>query len=262
MNFFGQESIRTLLSNILSNYNHKTHASLLFIGDSGTGKTHIASEFLSQLRGRYSWQNVADNPNNLIKWDSTMEHLKSHLIDEIHLATNPEMLYYKIDSKRYIICLCTTDYGGLHRSLLTRCIPVRLIPYDDTSIKQIVLDYARREDLELTIDAGNYISSLSRKNPRRAKQLVDLLILNLPRGYRRHYNVKEIFESQGIYKDGYTQYDLLYLKELENVGGIASLSTMANILNLDMDYIVKFIEPFLLQKGRISITRRGRVLKE
>ena len=262
MNFFGQSSIKNTLSSTLSNINNKTSVCFLFVGDSGSGKTHIAHEFLASISGNFSIQNVADNRSNEIKWDSVMDSLRGHLIDEVHLANNTPMLYEKIDSKKYIICLCTTDYGGLHKSLLTRCILLRLVPYTDFEIKQIILDYSNRQKLSLTIEAGKYIASLSRNNPRVAKSLVDLLRLNIPSG-NMDYSLNDyetIFSKSGVYRDGYTDFDIMYLDVLRNSGGIASLSTMANTVNLDIDYIVKYIEPFLIKNGDIQITRKGRQL--
>lgn len=73
--------------------------------------------------------------------------------------------------------------------------------------------------------------------------------------------VDEIFNSQGIDKDGLDVYDKMYLtiliKSTGNPLGIKSISSMTGIA---MDTIENSIEPYLVRKGFVVRTQKGRVI--
>jgi Holliday junction resolvasome RuvABC ATP-dependent DNA helicase subunit len=83
------------------------------------------------------------------------------------------------------------------------------------------------------------------------------------RSYLQPRNVLElekILDTMGIFEGGFTINDLNYLKVLKEIGGQASVDTLKNVSKLDDYTIRKEVEPFLLEKGKITITSRGRKL--
>lgn len=74
-------------------------------------------------------------------------------------------------------------------------------------------------------------------------------------------NVHEIFNSQGIDENGLDLYDRMYLDVLKkskgNPLGLKSISSMTGIA---IDTIENSIEPFLLRKGYVIRTQKGRIM--
>jgi Holliday junction resolvasome RuvABC ATP-dependent DNA helicase subunit len=61
----------------------------------------------------------------------------------------------------------------------------------------------------------------------------------------------------GIYRGGYTDLDIKYLQALSKLK-TASLLTLSRNLGIDKNTLVNEIEPFLLDRGHIELTRSGR----
>ena len=68
--------------------------------------------------------------------------------------------------------------------------------------------------------------------------------------------VKDIF---GI-EDGLDVSARRYVETLRELGGRASLDTLATMLHIDKSTIQYFVEPVLLYKRLIKITPKGRIL--
>jgi Holliday junction DNA helicase RuvB len=74
-------------------------------------------------------------------------------------------------------------------------------------------------------------------------------------------SVDEIFNSQGIDKDGLDVYDKMYLKVLANSKGSGlGLKSISALTGIAMDTIENSIEPYLVRKGFAVRTQKGRVI--
>jgi holliday junction DNA helicase RuvB len=71
--------------------------------------------------------------------------------------------------------------------------------------------------------------------------------------------IKQSLELAGVGPDGMDDDDRKYLDKLKLIQP-AGISTLASALNIDRDTVEKVIEPFLIQKGLIKKTPKGRVL--
>jgi len=76
--------------------------------------------------------------------------------------------------------------------------------------------------------------------------------------------VRNALQFLGIDKDGLTKVDLLLLRKIvENFnGGPVGLETIASLIGEDADTIATVYEPFLLRKGYLEKTARGRQIPQ
>jgi Holliday junction resolvasome RuvABC ATP-dependent DNA helicase subunit len=72
-------------------------------------------------------------------------------------------------------------------------------------------------------------------------------------------NLERILDMLGVYNLGYTNEDLRYLEILRDRGTV-SLRNLSSILQIDVNTIIREIEPFLIEKNHVEITSRGRRL--
>jgi Holliday junction DNA helicase RuvB len=79
--------------------------------------------------------------------------------------------------------------------------------------------------------------------------------------YGNNASIHDIFDVQGIDKDGFDMYDRMYLsilrKSKNNPLGLKSISSMTGIA---IDTIENSIEPYLVRKGYVIRTQKGRVI--
>ena len=116
--------------------------------------------------------------------------------------------------------------------------------------------------LQLPHSAALMIAQASRGTPRIAKKIVRRIrdfaqVKNRP---ATDSLVKEALAVLAIDHDGLTQVDHMFLKVLIErfEGGPAGIETIASIIGEDVDTLEEVYEPFLLRKGFIEKTPRGR----
>ena len=80
-------------------------------------------------------------------------------------------------------------------------------------------------------------------------------------GNSRNETLSTLDDILGIDSDGANDLDKDYLEYLSD-NNTVGLDTMAGKLRIDKQEVLKHIEPFLLEKGWVSITGRGRRLTE
>jgi holliday junction DNA helicase RuvB len=73
---------------------------------------------------------------------------------------------------------------------------------------------------------------------------------------------RDSLNMQGIDEEGLTQQDRNYLTAMQQafLGGPVGVASLSNTLNIAVDTITTDIEPYLLSKGYIALTSRGRKL--
>ena len=227
---------------------------ILLRGPGGCGKTHLAKSFCKQF-GKTTIQ----IPRHRFNWQHDMENIRSHIIDEVHLLKVPEVIYPILDIGRHIFALCTTESGTLPEPLTSRCITFSFSDYDEEELTTIVYNYAQEKRFVLEIDTASAIASKSRGSPRIAKQYLDRMMFIIRRGYHELTikGVNDAFEDIGIFNGGYTDLDMKYIELLKRLGK-ASLNTLTTTLRVDKPTITDQVEPFLINRGHIKITSRGR----
>jgi Holliday junction DNA helicase RuvB len=188
-----------------------------------------------------------------------MEHFRVDVIigqgagaQSINLPLNP-----------FTLIGATTRAGMLSAPLRSRFgIVERLDFYADEDLQAIVLQSARHLKLDFTASAALLIAQAARGTPRIAKKIVRRL-----RDFAQVHNaqvtdtfVKETLSFLSIDEEGLTSVDHLILKILIErfEGGPAGIETIASIIGEDVETLIDVYEPFLMRKGYLEKTARGR----
>ena len=66
-------------------------------------------------------------------------------------------------------------------------------------------------------------------------------------------------EMRGVDRDGLTDMDHSYLKVLRKSGKPIGIETICSLCGIDRTTVEGIIEPWLLQKGKVAKTPKGRI---
>jgi holliday junction DNA helicase RuvB len=252
--FVGQQSIKDELTTVLSaTEKHKIPVQhILFSGSYGLGKTTIAKIFASKL-GRYEYINATD-----LRADTFPHNVKALVIDEIHMLRDDEWLLTIMDTGVPTIIGATTTAGTLSGALRSRFVSMVLQPYNNDDLKIIIKQAAKRLKYDCPDFVSDAVSQRGKATARVAlflfKRIYDRIVLN-PKVTPEMLN--KWFKEMNIDKDGLDNSDRAFLKCLSDKPvGLQNISAMTGI---DRTTIEEAIEPFLLTRGFVVRTSRGRV---
>ncbi|MGD0763102.1 MAG: Holliday junction branch migration DNA helicase RuvB [Roseiarcus sp.] len=290
--FTGQEAARANLKVFIESAKSRGEAldHVLFVGPPGLGKTTLAQIVARELGVNFRSTSgpVIAKAGDLAAQLTNLEPRDVLFIDEIH-RLNPaveEILYpamedfqldliigagpaarsVKIDLSPFTLIGATTRAGLLTTPLRDRFgIPVRLNFYTVAELESIVRRSARVIGLELAEDGANEIAKRSRGTPRIAGRLLrrvrDFAVVEGARSVTRAVadGALRLLEVDAI---GLDQMDRRYLSAIAVGfgGGPVGVETIAAALSEPRDAIEEIIEPYLIQKGFVQRTPRGRLL--
>jgi Holliday junction DNA helicase RuvB len=290
--FIGQEQARKNLGVFISaaRARHEALDHVLFVGPPGLGKTTLAQIVARELGVNFRATSgpVIAKAGDLAALLTNLEERDVLFIDEIH-RLNPaveEILYpamedfqldliigegpaarsVKIDLARFTLVGATTRAGLLTNPLRDRFgIPIRLNFYTEAELEEIVTRGARVLGIGMTPDGANEIARRARGTPRIAGRLL--------RRVRDFANVENAAAIDRKLADrallalevdaaGLDAMDRRYLTTiaLNYGGGPVGVETIAAALSEPRDAIEEIIEPFLIQRGLVQRTPRGRLL--
>jgi len=264
---------------------------VLLYGPPGLGKTTLAKIIANELDVGFRSTSgpVIQRPGDLAALLTSLEKNDILFIDEIHRlnSTVEEILYpamedlhldimigegpsarsVKIDLQPFTLIGATTRAGLLSNPLRDRFgIPARLEFYETPEMKEIVLRSANLLDIKMDNSAALEIAQRSRGTPRVASRLVRRLRDIITSMNKEHSEVNKNIADQalsqlGVDSNGLDQMDQNYLNHLINDhnGGPVGLETLAAQMGEQKDSIEDVIEPYLIQKGFLQKTPRGRV---
>jgi holliday junction DNA helicase RuvB len=290
--FIGQEKARANLSVFIEAARARKEAldHVLFVGPPGLGKTTLAQIVARELGVNFRATSgpVIAKAGDLAALLTNLEARDVLFIDEIH-RLNPaveEILYpamedfqldliigegpaarsVKIDLSPFTLIGATTRAGLLTNPLRDRFgIPVRLNFYSVEELEQIVNRGARVLGIGMTADGANEIARRARGTPRIAGRLLrrvrDFAHVDGDKAIDRKIADRALGELE-VDGSGLDAMDRRYLTTIavSYGGGPVGVDTMAAALSEPRDAIEDIIEPFLIQKGFIQRTPRGRLL--
>jgi Holliday junction DNA helicase RuvB len=290
--FIGQEQARANLAVFIeaARARHEALDHVLFVGPPGLGKTTLAQIVARELGVNFRATSgpVIAKAGDLAALLTNLEERDVLFIDEIH-RLNPaveEILYpamedfqldliigegpaarsVKIDLARFTLIGATTRAGLLTNPLRDRFgIPVRLNFYSETELEEIVNRGARVLSIGVTADGSNEIARRSRGTPRIAGRLLrrvrDFAHVAKADRIDRALADRALIELE-VDAAGLDAMDRRYLSTIaENYGGgPVGVETLAAALSEPRDAIEEIIEPFLIQRGLLQRTPRGRLI--
>lgn len=262
---------------------------LLLSGPPGLGKTTLAQIVARELGVNFRATSgpVISKAGDLAALLTNLEPRDVLFIDEIH-RMNPtveEILYpamedyeldliigegpaarsIKIDLSQFTLIGATTRAGLLATPLRDRFgIPVRLEFYDEIELTKIVVRGGSKLGIEMSAEGAREIARRARGTPRVAGRL-----LRRVRDLAEHAGATlvdaEVADAAllrlGVDDIGLDRQDMLYLRALCEMfsGGPVGVETLAAALAEARDALEDVIEPYLIQKGFLQRTPRGRV---
>jgi holliday junction DNA helicase RuvB len=290
--FVGQEQARANLKVFIEAARARKEAldHVLFVGPPGLGKTTLAQILARELGVNFRATSgpVIAKAGDLAALLTNLEPRDVLFIDEIH-RLNPaveEILYpamedfqldliigegpaarsVKIDLSPFTLIGATTRAGLLTNPLRDRFgIPVRLNFYSEKELEEIVNRGARVLGIGIAPDGANEIARRARGTPRIAGRLLrrvrDFAHVEGARAIDRKVADRALFALE-VDAAGLDAMDRRYLSTIASSysGGPVGVDTLAAALSEPRDAIEDIIEPFLIQKGFLQRTPRGRLL--
>lgn len=255
---------------------------VLIDGPPGLGKTTIASAIANELSVNLHISNAANlrSVKNIIPYLMGIAPRSVFFIDEIHRLPKlvEEFLYpvmedfvltitldkkpETIDLPAFTLIGATTSGGSLSQPFYDRfSIKEHLNFYNETDLAKLARLNSDKLNITISDDELLEIAKRSKGTPR---------ILNTRLQWYKNYKlcnpnnnitIDEIFNIQGIDKDGLDSYDRMYLDILaSNKGSPLGLKAISSLTGIAIDTIENSIEPYLVRKRFVSRTQKGRII--
>lgn len=271
---------------------------MLFAGAPGCGKTSMAKAIAAELGTQF----VSLHPEALEKREDSMKLLETlnHdgydekgnrvseikptvvFIDEIHslnLAAQEvlgiAMEEFKVPSGRpnkfywvpyFTLVGATTNDGKLSTPFTDRMgMKFLFEPYPFEEAVEIVRIHAEKTDINITNKALRNIAKRGRGTPRYLVKYLQRVrsyaeAMDIP--FIKSGTVEQVFKDLGIDEEGLGPSEIKLLKSLHEINDAVGLDNLSIILNEAPKTISQSIEPFLIRKGLIIRTGKGRKLTQ
>ncbi|HAA48067.1 MAG TPA: Holliday junction branch migration DNA helicase RuvB [Synergistaceae bacterium] len=289
-NFVGQAELKEKLSIYIKAAKMRGEPldHCLFYGPPGLGKTTLAGIIAREMQGqiRITSGPALERAGDLAAILSNLQPMDVLFIDEIHRLSSvvEEVLYpgmedfsldiivgkgpmarnIRLTLPPFTLVGATTRLGLITSPLRARFgIVEQLNLYEPDELVEIVMRGAAFLGVDILQEGARLIAKRARGTPRIALRLLRRVRDVAEVGEHKIIDAKlacEALDMLGIDAAGLDECDRRYLRVLVNLfgGGPVGLSTLSAALQEESQTIEDIYEPFLIQKGLIERTPRGR----
>ena len=225
----------------------------------------LASILTSLKKGDFLFIDEIHRLNKIVE-ETLYSAMEDYALD-IVLGKGPSARSVRLKLQKFTIVGATTRIGLISSPMRDRFGLVQQIDfYDDENLTHIVKRTAEVLQSRIDDEAAEEIAKRSRGTPRIANRLLKRVrdyAQVLSDGVISVKEAKVALENLGVDEMGLSDADRRYLDVVKNQygGGPVGVENIAAALTEDVGTITDVYEPFLMKKGLVKRTPRGRVIQ-